>query len=105
MDYQLAPDKSEVFILQGKRGRQRITFMLEGFRFKSLKTLASLLDTIDERKSFGPPTMKVTAKTEKKKVDSLIRIMPNIKGPSSNRRAVLHGAGNTMVVHGAPRIS
>lgn len=45
--------------------------------------------------------MKVTAKA-RKKVASLGGIMPNIKGHSSNKRAILSGAIHNILLYGAP---
>lgn len=67
----------------GRRSRE-----LEGFRLKPVKTLVHLGVTIDEKESLGLHILK-------------IRIIANIKGPSSNKRAALSEAIHNIVLYDA----
>lgn len=58
-------------------------------------------DSIDDRIRFGPYVETVAIKADKK-MASLIRIMPNINGPSSGKRRVLCSAVNNILLYGAP---
>lgn len=94
----LAPDKSKGIIVQGRRRRENIAFTLKGMVLNPVKTLKHLGVTIAEKRSFGPHIMKVMAKAEKKGA-TLNRIIPNINGPSSNKRVILCGAIHNIVLY------
>lgn len=97
----LAPHKTEAIIIRGRRRRDHVTFMLEGVRVTPKKLLNYLGILVDERGSFGPHVINACSKAEEK-VAKLNKIMPNIGGPSSCKRAVLSGAIHSIVLYGAP---
>lgn len=98
---QLAPDKTEVLLMKGKRRRDHIAFSLDGVILKPAKTVTYLGVTLDERGSFGQHVKNAVSKAEQKGA-RLARLMPNIRGPTSGKRVVLCSAVQNLLLYGAP---
>ena len=97
----LAPEKTEAIIVRGRRDRSRISFQLEEVEIRPAKTIKYLGFTIDDRLTFGRH-IEDAAKKAQERISKLSRILPNMGGPSSGRRAVLCGAVCNIVLYGAP---
>lgn len=97
----LAPNKTEAIIMKGKRKRDHVSFILDGVRLVPAKTVNYLGIVIDERGTFGAHVEAVTKKAEMKTA-SLTRLLPNVEGPRSSKRAVLCSAIQNIVLYGAP---
>ncbi|KAJ8941510.1 hypothetical protein NQ314_010379 [Rhamnusium bicolor] len=81
---ELAPQKTEAVILKGPSG--------------AVKYLGI---TIDVRGSYGCHIINVAKKAENRAA-GLMRIMPNIRGPSSGKREILCGVVHSTILYGAP---
>lgn len=97
----LAPEKTEAVLVRGGRARDHVSFILEGARIQPKKSIKYLGITINNRGTFGQHIVNATARAESK-LASLIRVMPNVGGPSSAKRAVLCGAVHSILLYGAP---
>nr|CAH7734770.1 unnamed protein product [Callosobruchus chinensis] len=99
---ELAPDKTEAIILRGsRRRREQVTFQLRGQNIIPSKSLKYLGVTLDCEGTFGEHLKRVTRKAEVNAA-MLSRLMPNFGGPSSNKRVLLHGVVQSIVLYGAP---
>nr|CAI5853258.1 unnamed protein product [Callosobruchus analis] len=98
----LAPEKTEAVILRGDRTkRDSVVFQIKGQQVVPGKSLVYLGIHIDNERCFGVHVKKVIEKAEKK-IAILSRLMPNVGGPSSNKRAILNGVIQSVVLYGAP---
>ena len=97
----MEPSKTEAVLMKSKRKHSHVTFHLDGVELHLTKTVRYLGVTIDERGSFGPHVGRVSKKADEN-ITSLARIMPNISGPSSGKRAVIGGAVHNILMYGAP---
>lgn len=97
----LAPEKTEAVILKGRRNRDYVSFNLDGETIGLRPSTKYLGVTVDDRGTFKKHVGAVAAKAESR-VASLNRIMPNLGGPSSGKRAVLCSAMHNILLYGAP---
>nr|CAH7729394.1 unnamed protein product [Callosobruchus chinensis] len=101
-DLNLAPEKTEAVILRGDRTKRgSVVFQIKGQQVVPGKSLVYLGIHIDNERCFGVHVKKVIEKAEKK-IAILSRLMPNVGGPSSNKRAILNGVIQSVVLYGAP---
>lgn len=97
----LAPQKTEAIILKGKRKREHLNFNLQGTRIIPRKHITYLGVVIGEGITFTEHIKYVSKKADSK-MAALTRILPNIGGPSSLKRAVLCGVIHSIILYGAP---
>lgn len=97
----LAPEKTEAVILKGKRKRDGIQFAINGALITPKRNIRYLGIYLDDRGSFGEHVIQVTKKAESR-LSKISRLMPNIKGPTSNKREVLCGVVHSILLYGAP---
>lgn len=97
----LAPEKTEAVLVRGGRRRNHVAFTLNGTAVTLKKTVRYLGVTFDSRGNFGSHITQ-TAEKGQKKLAGLIRLMPNIGGPSSCKRAVLCASVHNIILYGAP---
>ncbi|GJQ81991.1 hypothetical protein Trydic_g6871 [Trypoxylus dichotomus] len=79
----------------------RTPVQYNGVRIVPAKKVSYLGVLLDERGPFGTHGEIATNKAEQKTV-SLTRIMPNIKGPSSSKRAILTSLMHIIALYRAP---
>lgn len=97
----LAPHKTEAVILKGERNRNGVVFHIMGMPFAPQKSVRYLGIWLDEKLSFKEHILQIKKKAEAK-VAALARIMPNIGGPSYEKRKVLAGVAKSIMMYGAP---
>nr|CAI5852382.1 unnamed protein product [Callosobruchus analis] len=98
----LAPHKSEAVLMKGARRKtENLAFELNGAQIKPTNAINYLGVTIDAHGTYGPHFTRIIRKAEEK-TRALIRIMPNIGGPSSKKREVLCGVVHSIILYGAP---
>lgn len=97
----LAPAKTEAVIVKGGRRREHVTFNLDRVTIIPKRFIRYLGVIIDEKRNFGEHIRMTTSKAEKR-VAALSRILPNVGGPKSSKRAVLCGALHNILLYGAP---
>lgn len=100
-DLVLAPHKTEAIILKGGRSREQLYFHLRGTKIVPVQHLKYLGVYLNSKLSFAEHIKQVVKKAEVK-MAQLTRILPNIGGPSSAKRAVMCGVIHSIVLYGAP---
>lgn len=98
---ELAVQKTEAIILKGPRKRYHIRFLLNGTVIKPNKTLKYLGVHLNNWNYFGTHVRETVQKAENR-LTQLTKIMPNIGGPSSQRRAMLSGGIHSILIYAAP---
>ena len=74
---------------------------MEGVTIAPNRSIRYLGILMDDRLSFGKHIEAVAHRAEER-ISSLTRILPNIGGPNSCKRAVLCSAFHNMILYGAP---
>lgn len=97
----LAPEKSEAVLVRGGRIREHVSFDLDGVRITPKKAIRYLGIVINDRGTFGQHIEMVTTRAENT-LAKIAKLMPNIGGPCSGKRAVLCSALHSIVLYGAP---
>lgn len=97
----LAPDKSEAVLMRGGRSREHVSFDLGGVAIIPKKAIRYLGVIINDRGTFGQHIEAATRRADSR-LAQLARLMPNIGGPSSGKRAVLCSVLHNIVLYGAP---
>lgn len=100
-DLEMAHEKTEAIILKGARRRENLNFVINGKRIVPVKHMRYLGVTLDENLSFAEHVKRVTKKADTK-MAVLTRILPNVGGPSSLKRAVLCEVIHSIVLYAAP---
>lgn len=100
-ELKLAPQKTEAVILKGRGDRRGVRFEILGNSVTPKKSIKYLGVTLDERLTFADHVKCAVAKAEKR-MAALARIMPNIAGPSTQKRLVLNGVVTSILLYGAP---
>ena len=99
----VANHKSEAIILKGPRNKQRseIKFKLLGATIIPKRSIRYLGITLDDRLLYGPHIREITSRAEEKGA-LMARIMPNIIGPRYQKRLVLLGVIQSILLYAAP---
>lgn len=97
----LAPTKTEAVILKGPRKRTGVAISLAGVQIVPSKSLKYLGIHFDVQMNFGVHVRETAVKADKA-MARLGRIMPNIGGASSPKRALLYGVMESILLYGAP---
>ncbi|KAG5864158.1 hypothetical protein JTB14_032039 [Gonioctena quinquepunctata] len=97
---ELATEKTEAVILRGPR-RHEVTFTIGGAEIRPSRSVKYLGVVLDDLQTFGEHTKAAVRKAEASTA-ALSRLMPNIGGPSSGKRAVLSGVAHSVLLYGAP---
>ncbi|XP_072400594.1 uncharacterized protein [Diabrotica undecimpunctata] len=97
----LATEKTQAIILKGPRKREGVWFEYEGVRIVPSRCVKYLGITLHENGGFDEHLRSVTRRAAERAA-VLGRIMPNIGGPSSERRRVLAGVVQSIVLYAAP---
>ena len=100
-ELKLAPEKTEALLITRKRKREGISFKLGNVTITSKESVKYLGVHFDTRGSFGEHIKQTKIKAEDR-VGKLTRLMSNIGGPASSRRAVLSGVVHSILLYGAP---
>lgn len=100
-DLQIAPTKTEAIVLRGSRKRDGICFEIKGNHIALKKELKYLGVFLGDRMSFDAHVKYVGGKAEAS-LGSLLRIMPNVGGPSSKKREVLYGVVQSQLLYAIP---
>lgn len=98
---QLAPEKTEALIITHKRKRDGLFFKLNNVTITPKKTVKYLGVFFDTKGSFREHLEQVTGKAENR-MGRLTRLLPNIGGPCSSKRAILAGMIHSIILYGAP---
>lgn len=97
----IAEHKTEAVVLKGPRRREHIDLHIKGTVIKPSKSVKYLGIVLDGSRSFGEH-IKLTTKKAEIKTAMLMRIMPNLRGPSSSKRYILYGVIQSILLYGAP---
>ncbi|KAH0999122.1 hypothetical protein HUJ04_001339, partial [Dendroctonus ponderosae] len=97
---ELAPEKTELLVLNGKRDRSMITIAVSGKEIKPSKTVKYLGINIRQNAYMGFHVQITTSKAEQR-LSTLTRVMQNVGGPSSEKRLLLYGVVQSIVLYGA----
>lgn len=87
---ELAQEKTELLLLNGKRDRSRISITVSGKEIKPSKTV----------KYLGFHVQIATSKAEER-LSTLARVMQNVGGPSCEKRLLLYGVVQSIILNGA----
>ncbi|KAH1028575.1 hypothetical protein HUJ05_001920 [Dendroctonus ponderosae] len=98
---ELAPEKTEAILLSGKRDRKGISFKLGAQTINLSKSLKYLGITISENIRFGAHVQEAVRKAGVQ-LAMMTRLLPNITGPQSGKRALLYGVVQSVLLYGAP---
>lgn len=101
---ELAPQKTEAVILKGPRRRterNNVTFECKGISIQPKRAVKYLGIILDDGLTFSKH-IKETLEKADRRTASLSRIMPNIGGPPSCKRAVLNSVIESTILYGAP---
>lgn len=97
----LAADKSEAMFLKGFRKKSLVDFCIGGVKIKPGPCLKYLGIWMDQQGTYGEHVKRITDKAEKSAM-ALSRLLPNIGGPATSKRALLLMAYQSKVLYGAP---
>lgn len=100
-DLKLAPEKTECVILSGRKERQNIVFEIADIKIKPSPALKYLGVMIDSSLTFRTHVNQVVKKAETKAA-ILTRILPNVGGPSWNKRLLINAVVQSTLLYAAP---
>lgn len=100
MNINLAPHKTEVVILEGRRKFKEITLNILGNNIRSQPHLKYMGITISKDYKFKEHIIQTSAKALKL-MSILTRIMPNIGGPTYGKRKLLAQVATSTILYGA----
>lgn len=100
-ELKLAPQKTEALVMTKRRKREGLMFKLDNVDIKPKNTIKYLGIFLDTAGSFREHIRKTTEKAEDR-IAKIIRIMPNIGGPVSSKRALLAAVVHSILLYGAP---
>lgn len=98
---ELAPEKTEAVIVRGPRKRENVTFKIGDKSITPQKSVKCLGVHIDDKLIFNVHIREVIKKAQKL-TSALARLLPNTKGPRSDKRRVLCGVVHSTLLYGAP---
>lgn len=98
---ELAVQKTEAVFFSRRRRPLLPRLMLEGFEVPLSKSLRYLGIQLDRRLSFGEHVELASAKASGV-AQQIGRLMPNVGGPKSGRRKLLHEVVHSALLYGAP---
>ena len=98
---QLAPQKTEVVILAGRRTIRDLQVTISGIQITSKKKVKYLGIQMGHNLNMGAHIQSVTEKAEKA-IAALSRLMPNVGGPRANKRRLLGNVVDSIILYGAP---
>ena len=101
IDLQIAPEKTEVVVLAGRRKLLEIDVQVEEEVVKSKKWVKYLGVVFDKNTKMVEHIKQVAARASAV-ASKLIRLMPNVGGPRSSKRRVIGGVINSIILYGAP---
>nr|CAH7762819.1 unnamed protein product [Callosobruchus chinensis] len=98
----LSPEKTEAIILKGPR-KKNIHWQLRvlGVNINPVRQLRYLEVVLDDKRTFGPHIKHVVEKADRR-MAALTRILLNVGGPSSTKRAVLCEVIYSIVLYASP---
>ncbi|KAG5862358.1 hypothetical protein JTB14_030581 [Gonioctena quinquepunctata] len=96
----LAKYKTETVVLKGPRNKDNIVIRAGETSLQPVKHLKYLRITLSENGGFRKH-IRGAAKKIEERIATLSRIMPNISGPSSQKRSMLHGVVKSVLLYGA----
>lgn len=96
----LAPEKTEAVILSGRRDRRDIRFEVNGVQITPSKEIKYLGITVGEDINFRAHVTRTTRKATEK-LSTLMRLMPNMGGPSDKKRELLYYVVQSTLLYGA----
>lgn len=97
----LAHHKTEAVMLTRKRGYEKPIFTIQGHRVETKKSLKYLGVVIDEGRRFKAHIKAVGAKATIT-ANRLCRLLPNIGGPSTEKRKLLSTVVHSQLLYAAP---
>lgn len=97
---ELALDKTELLVLNGKRDRSYISLDIGGITIKPRKHVKYLGCYIGENMKFGHHVTSAASKAVEK-IAAMARLMPNIGGPDSQKRLLLYGVAQSTISYAA----
>lgn len=98
---QIAPEKSELMILSGRKKCRPLNIELEGTRLKERPQIKYLGVILDRSLKFGPHLEHVCEKAAKT-TKALTKILPRIGGAGESKRRVLQTAAESIILYAAP---
>ena len=98
---QLAPEKTEVVLLSGRRNLKTITVKIGDMAVASSKSIRYLGVHFDKDRRMSEHIRR-TVQRASEVASSLCRIMPNVGGPRSTKRRVICSAVTSILMYGAP---
>ncbi|KAG5877231.1 hypothetical protein JTB14_019958 [Gonioctena quinquepunctata] len=98
-DLTLAKQKTETVVLKGPRNKDNIVIHAGETSLQPAKHLKYLGITLSENGDYREHISRAAEKT-KERIATLSRIMPNISGPSSQKRSMLHGVIKYVLLYG-----
>ncbi|XP_066261160.1 uncharacterized protein, partial [Euwallacea similis] len=98
---QIASEKTEAVILNGKRYKKDIFFIANDVRVKPKKSIRYLGVEFGENLHHGRH-VEVICRKSLNKLGLLQRIMPTLDGPSSQKRQLLYGVVQSTLLYAAP---
>jgi len=97
----VAPHKSEVVVLTGKRSYRDPVFTIGGLRIPVKRSISYLGVTLDTRLNYNDHVLAVTAKA-RSTAAAIGRLMPNMSGPSQAKRSLLMSVVHSKLLYAAP---
>ena len=101
MEIQIAPQKTEIVILEGRRTLKEIEVKVENMMIKSSPSVRYLGVHLDKDVRMVNHIIKTTEKAEAV-LTSLSRIMNKTAGPSHSKRRTIATVVQSIVLYGAP---
>lgn len=101
-ELEIAREKTEAIVLKGSRDRrERVRFVVGDTVVAPVRCMRYLGIIVDERMRFTDHVRECVRKAESR-VSMLGKILPNVGGPSSEKRRVLLGVVHSILLYGAP---
>lgn len=97
----IAPEKTEIIILEGKRDRNNIIVEVLGSHITPVRRLKYLGIILSDNRSMGPQVEYATNKASIR-AKALNSILSNMGGPGWAKRRVLYGVVQSILLYGAP---
>ena len=98
---QLAPEKTEVVLLSGRRKLTEIEVTVGNNKIRSSRCVKYLGVTLDKDLRMREHVRRITDRANEV-ATKLGRLMPNIGGPRASKRRVLSGAVGSIILYAAP---
>nr|XP_023022696.1 uncharacterized protein LOC111510951 [Leptinotarsa decemlineata] len=98
---ELAPEKTEAIIVKGPKKREGIHFVVGNVDIRPKKYVKYLGVWLDDRRISNEHIKKICEKADRQ-VAALTKILPNTRRPGAQKRKILYGVVQSVLLYAAP---